>query len=69
MAVGRHLMEGHGFTKSEFGMFGDNPSQQMLEGAHEQEHEYNQEALSHTHELFHDRRSEGRRHGPRVVHL
>jgi hypothetical protein len=65
----QHLAEEHGFTQSDFGLFGDEPlSSQMLEGAHEQEHEYNP-AVSHSHgnprpDLFNDRRQEGRRTRP-----
>jgi hypothetical protein len=59
-----HLAREHGFTESEFGMFGDNPSESALAGAHEQEHYYNQGAVDHVHQVFHDRRDEGRRHAP-----
>jgi hypothetical protein len=47
----QHLIDGHGWSESDFGLYGDTVQQQAIymDGAHGQEHEYNQAKCNHTH--------------------
>jgi hypothetical protein len=57
MSVRQHLTEAHGWSRSDFGLFGDEPGdpapEHLLDGAHGQEHEYNP-SVGHQHENLYE---------------